>query len=33
VEIIDQAPPDGSAIVEDEFDGEKAKIGLEKRLI
>ena len=33
VEIIDQAPPDGCAVVEDEFDGEKAKIGLEKRLI
>jgi len=33
VELLDAKPGEGCTCVEDEFDGEKVQIGLEKRLI
>ncbi len=33
VELLDKLPPDGCVTMEDEFDGERVTIGLEKRLL
>ncbi len=33
VELLDEKPGEGCTCVEDEFDGEKVQIGLEKRLL